>query len=56
MTRDNTVTYVKAIGIILMVVGHVLTSDMVVRRAIFTFHMPLFFFDERVLLQGEISG
>lgn len=41
--RDNTVTYVKAIGIILMVLGHVLTSDMVVGRAIFTFHMPLFF-------------
>lgn len=42
--RDNTVTYVKAIGIILMVVGHVISSDdMVVRKAIFTFHMPLFF-------------
>lgn len=43
MTRDNTVTLVKAIGIILVVLGHVLASDMVVRKAIFTFHMPLFF-------------
>lgn len=41
--RDNTVTLVKAIGIILMVVGHVVASDLVVRKAIFTFHMPLFF-------------
>lgn len=36
-------TYVKAIGIILMVMGHVLSWDMVIRKAIFTFHMPLFF-------------
>lgn len=43
MARDNTVTYVKALGIILMVLGHVLSSDMLVRRAILTFHMPLFF-------------
>lgn len=41
--RDNTVTYVKAIGIILMVLGHLVPSDMVLRKAIFTFHMPLFF-------------
>ena len=41
--RDNTVTYVKAIGIVLMVLGHLVPSDMVLRKAIFTFHMPLFF-------------
>lgn len=43
MAKDNTVTYVKAIGIILMVLGHLVPSDMVLRKAIFTFHMPLFF-------------
>ena len=57
--RDNTVTYVKALGIILMVVSHVLSSNMVVRKAIFTFHMPLFFlmsgycFKEKYLDDGK---
>lgn len=57
--RDNTVTLVKAIGIILMVVGHVVASDLVVRKAIFTFHMPLFFimsgycFNEKYLVNAK---
>ncbi|MBN1294324.1 MAG: acyltransferase family protein [Candidatus Latescibacteria bacterium] len=34
----------KAIGIILMIFGHSLKSDNIIRIFIFTFHIPLFFF------------
>jgi fucose 4-O-acetylase-like acetyltransferase len=41
--RDNTVTIVKAIGIILMVWGHAVVWGTPVCNVIYTFHMPLFF-------------
>lgn len=41
--RDNTVTIVKAIGIILMVWGHAMVWGSPVCNVIYTFHMPLFF-------------
>lgn len=41
--RDNTVTIVKAIGIILMVWGHAMVWGTPVCNVIYTFHMPLFF-------------
>ena len=41
--RDNTVTIVKAIGVILMVLGHALPVDHMIVYMIYTFHMPLFF-------------
>ena len=39
---SNTVTLVKAVGIILMVVFHAL-PDLYIRSVVYTFHMPLFF-------------
>ena len=41
--RDNTVTIVKAIGIILMVFAHAMPWGTPVCNIIYTFHMPLFF-------------
>ena len=41
--KNNTVTYVKAIGIILMVLAHALTARSVGWNVIYAFHMPLFF-------------
>ena len=41
---SNTITYLKAIGIILMVVGHCTYEVPYVRQIIYMFHMPLFFF------------
>lgn len=43
MQKNNTVTYVKAIGIILMVIAHALSPETIAWRIIYTFHMPLFF-------------
>lgn len=45
MDKDlsNTVTLVKAVGIILMVVCHALPTDLYIRSVVYTFHMPLFF-------------
>ena len=40
---NNNVTIVKAIGIMLMVLGHTLVPDTIVWKVIYTFHMPLFF-------------
>lgn len=41
--KNNTVTYVKAIGIVLMVLGHTLFGGNIINDVIYTFHMPLFF-------------
>lgn len=41
--QNNIVTLTKAIGIILMVFAHAMSPEHVVWRAIYTFHMPLFF-------------
>lgn len=40
---NNNVTIVKALGIILVVLGHTLATDTMVWKVIYTFHMPLFF-------------
>lgn len=42
MTKNDDVTCTKAIGIILMVLGHCCSSD-IVSKIIYSFHMPLFF-------------
>lgn len=34
----------KGVGIILVIIGHVLGNESVIREYIYTFHMPLFFF------------
>lgn len=39
---SNTVTLVKAVGVIVMVVFHTL-PDLYIRSVVYTFHMPLFF-------------
>jgi len=41
----------KAIGIILVIVGHVVSSDTAVKKAIYAFHMPLFFLLSGMLLK-----
>lgn len=41
--KSNTVTYVKAIGITLMVMAHALSMGCIGWNAIYAFHMPLFF-------------
>lgn len=43
MGKDNYISTAKAIGIILMVVGHAISQNFVY-RFIYMFHMPLFFF------------
>jgi len=43
MVRDNYISTAKAIGIILMVVGHAISQNFCY-RFIYMFHMPLFFF------------
>ena len=40
---SHIVTLTKAIGIILMVIGHVVPPDHIAFSVIYTFHMPLFF-------------
>lgn len=42
--RENFITIAKAIGIILMVVGHACVPYLYVENFIYIFHMPLFFF------------
>ena len=41
--KDNYISTAKAIGIILMVVGHAISQNFAY-RVIYMFHMPLFFF------------
>lgn len=43
MKRDEIVDYVKAIGILLMILGHCPKVPYLARNFIFSFHMPLFF-------------
>lgn len=43
MRRDNAVDFVKAIGILLMILGHCQGIPYLLRNFIFSFHMPLFF-------------
>ena len=43
MEKDNYLSTAKAIGIILMVVGHAISQNFAY-RFIYMFHMPLFFF------------
>lgn len=42
--RVNFVDYLKGLGIILVVLGHVNSSNEQVKSIIYSFHMPLFFF------------
>ena len=51
---DSRIEYLdlaKAIGIILVIAGHVVSSDTLVKRVIYSFHMPLFFLLSGMLLQ-----
>ena len=45
-TSCNRIVYIdiiKGIAIILVIMGHVLSDPSLLRNAIYTFHMPLFF-------------
>lgn len=44
MGRNNTITYLKALGIILMVLGHSDCNIPYIVGFLYMFHMPLFFF------------
>lgn len=43
----------KAIGIILVIAGHVVSSDTAAKKVIYSFHMPLFFLLSGVLLKAR---
>ena len=44
LKREDSISVAKAIGIVLMVVGHVYPKDSIGVHFIYCFHMPLFFF------------
>ena len=41
--RKNYIDIAKGLGIICIVIGHALTKGTLLRRWVFTFHVPLFF-------------
>ena len=43
MKRDSAIDIAKAIGILLMILGHCFGISGILRNFIFSFHMPLFF-------------
>lgn len=43
MKRDDAIDIAKAIGILLMILGHCHGIPWILRNFIFSFHMPLFF-------------
>lgn len=55
MTRHPHIDTMKAIGIVLVVVGHAPGLDVGIKQAIYGFHMPLFFFVSGLLLtEGKL--
>lgn len=44
---------VKGIGILCVLLGHLIPNDDVVKPAIYSFHMPLFFIVTGILLKKE---
>lgn len=50
---SNTVTLVKGVGIIFMVLAHTLPAECLVWRVIYTFHMPLFFLMSGYCFKGK---
>lgn len=54
MERDNNISTVKAIGIVLMVLGHAIGQGFVC-RFIYMFHMPLFFFCSGYFFKSPVS-
>lgn len=53
MEYDERIDVAKGIGMILLVVGHLLTIDSSGFKVIFGFHMPLFFFLSGYLFVGD---
>lgn len=53
--RKNYVDYIKAIGMILVILGHInsVNSEMQIKQWIYSFHMPLFFFASGLLLKKQ---
>lgn len=57
--RDTTLDIAKGIGIILVLLGHIVRWDGWCSQAIFSFHMPLFFFVAGLVLksaEGDNGG
>lgn len=44
MGRKNYIDYMRAMAIVLVVLGHINSSNMVLKSWVYEFHMPLFFF------------
>ena len=44
MGYNNSISYLKALGIVLMVIGHCTYEVPMARQVIYMFHMPIFFF------------
>lgn len=54
-SRSVLIDVLKGIGIILVVLGHITFGDQLVRKIIFSFHMPLFFFLSGVVTRNPDS-
>lgn len=52
-TRKQYVDYIKAIGIILVILGHINFANDAVKEWIYAFHMPVFFFATGLVLKKE---
>ncbi len=53
MARKKHVDYIKAIGITLVILGHINYANDVIKEWIYAFHMPLFYFATGVVIKRE---
>lgn len=51
--RKNYVDYIKAIGIVLVILGHINFANGFIKSWIYAFHMPLFFFASGLIIKKE---
>ncbi len=54
--RKNYVDYIKAIGIILVILGHINFANDIIKEWIYAFHMPLFFFATGLITKKDTMG
>ncbi len=53
MIRKTYVDYIKAIGIIFVVLGHINFANVIIKSWIYSFHMPLFFFATGLVMKPK---
>lgn len=54
--RNELFDYTKGIGVVLVILGHMTTYSRLVRSAIYSFHMPLFFFITGALIYEHVPS